>query len=128
MRWRRTGVWPRGAQVRRVGGTREAPDSSRKQSQAPRVSAPLDPGPLLGPPAGDLRLVALGGAAGGPLRAPVVATQQPPHMPGVVADPGQPPDHLGDPWQRPQVGVEPVGFRPLKQGAFHPLPVAVGQA
>ena len=31
-------------------------------------------------------------------------------MPGVVADPGEPPDHLGDPWQGPQVGVEPVAF------------------
>jgi hypothetical protein len=84
---------------------------------------PFDAGPLLGPPAGDLGVVALGGAAGGPLRAPVMPAQQPPHVPGVVADAGEPPDHLGDPRQGPQVGVEPVGFRPLQQGAFHPPPV-----
>jgi hypothetical protein len=89
---------------------------------------PFDAGPLLGPPAGDLGLVALGGAAGGPLRAPVVAAQQPPHVPGVVADAGEPPDHLGDARQGPQLGVEPVGLRPLQQGAFHPPPVPVGQA
>ena len=40
MRWRRIGVWPLGAQVRRTGGADEAPDSSRKQIHAPRVSAP----------------------------------------------------------------------------------------
>jgi Phosphoesterase family len=60
------------------------------------VAALFDPGPLLGPPAGDLRVVALGGAAGGPLRAPAMAAQQPPHMPAVVADPGQPPDPAND--------------------------------
>ena len=32
---------PLGAQVRRTGGRSEQPDSSRKQSQAPRLSAPL---------------------------------------------------------------------------------------
>jgi hypothetical protein len=39
-RWRRIGVWPLGAQVRRTGGRSDTPDSSRKQSQAPRLSAP----------------------------------------------------------------------------------------
>jgi hypothetical protein len=89
---------------------------------------PFDAGPVLGAPAGDGVLVAFGGAAGGTLRAPVVAAQQPPHVPGVVADPTRPPDHLGDAGQGPQVGVEPVGLRPLQQGAFHPLPVAVRQS
>jgi hypothetical protein len=31
---------PVGAQVRRTGGRSDTPDSSRKQSQAPRLSAP----------------------------------------------------------------------------------------
>src|SRR6266508_2547016 len=48
--------------------------------------------------------------------------------PRVVADPPQPPDHLGDPRQRPQVGVEPVSLGAGQQGAFHPPPVPVGQA
>ena len=73
---------------------------------------PFDAGPLLGPPAGDLGVVALGGAAGGPLRAPVMPAQQPPYVPGVVADAGEPPDHLGDPRQGPQVGVEPWASAP----------------
>jgi hypothetical protein len=34
------GVCPLGAQVRRTGGRSEQPDSSRKQIQAPRFSAP----------------------------------------------------------------------------------------
>jgi hypothetical protein len=34
-------VCPLGAQVRRTGGRSEQPDSSRKQIQAPRLSAPL---------------------------------------------------------------------------------------
>lgn len=48
-------------------------------------------------------------------------------MPGVVADPGEPPDHLGDPWQGPQVGVNPLRYRAGQQGVLHPLPVAVRQ-
>src|SRR5919204_2320154 len=128
MRWRSTGVWPTGAQVRRTGGTREAPDSSTKQVHAPQLSAPLDPWPVLGAPAGDGVLVALGGAPRGPLRAPLVAAQQPPHLPGMVADPGQPPDHLGDPRQGPQVGVKSVGFGTGQQGPLHSPPVAVRQA
>jgi hypothetical protein len=127
MRCRRIGVWPRGAQVRRVGGVNEAPDSSRKQSHAPRRAAPLDPGPLLADPAGNLGVVALAGAAGGPLQAPAVAAQQPPHVPGVVADPGQPPDHLGNPRQGPQVGVEPLRHRAGQQRPLHPPPVALRQ-
>jgi hypothetical protein len=81
----------------------------------PAWPPPFAAGPLLGPPAGDLGLVALGGPAGGPLRAPVMPAQQPPHVPGVVADAGEPPDHLGDPGQGPQVGVEPVGLRPCSR-------------
>ena len=39
-RCRKIGVCPLGAQVRRTGGRSEQPDSSRKQIQAPRLSAP----------------------------------------------------------------------------------------
>jgi hypothetical protein len=104
--------------VRRTGGISETPDSSRKQIQAPRLSAPFDPGPLLGAPAGDLGLVPLTGAAGGPLRAPAEPAQQPPHVPGVVAHPGELLDHRGDPRQRPQLGVEPECLRSLAQRLF----------
>src|SRR5215216_257281 len=80
-----------------------APRRTRRRSRSRRLAwpPPFDPRPLLGPPASDLLLVAFAGAAGGPLRAPVVAAQQPPHMPGVVADPGEPPDDLGDARQGP---------------------------
>jgi hypothetical protein len=112
---RSTGVCPLGAQVRRVGGRSDTPDSSRKQIQAPRLSAPLDPGPLLGAPAGDLGLVALAGAAGGPLQAPAEPTQQAPHVPGMEADAGELLDHRCDPGQRPQLGVEPERLWSLAQ-------------
>ena len=93
--------------MRRTGGRSDTPDSSRKHSHAPRFSAPLDPRPVLGAPAGDRGLGALGRAAGGPLHAPVQPAQQVPHVPGVEAHPGEPPDHRRHPGQRPQVGVEP---------------------
>jgi hypothetical protein len=38
-RWRTTGVQPRGAQVRRVTGSSETPDSSQKTMTALRLSA-----------------------------------------------------------------------------------------
>jgi len=101
--------------VRRTGGRSDTPDSSRKQIHAPRFSAPLDPGPLLGAPAGDLGLVALAGAAGGPLRAPAEPAQQPPHVPRMEAHPGKLFDHRRHPRQRPQVGVEPKHLWPLAQ-------------
>jgi len=101
--------------VRRTGGRNDTPDSSRKQSHAPRLSAPLDPGPLLGAPAGDLGLVALGRAAGGPLHAPAEPAQQAPHVPRVVAHPSEPLDDLRDAAKRPQLGIKPEPFRSLAQ-------------
>src|SRR4029450_4218708 len=76
---------------------------------------PLDPGPFLGAPASDLGLVTLGRPPGGPLGAPAEPAQQPPHVPGVVAHPGEPLDDLRDAAKRPQVGVEPERFWPLAQ-------------
>src|SRR5216117_4039557 len=114
-RCRRMGVIPRGAQVRRTGGRSEHPDSSRKHSHAPRLSAPLDPGPLLGPPAGDLDLVTLGCAAGGPLQAPAESPQDAPHVPRMEADSGELLDDLGDATKGPLVGIEPERFWSLAQ-------------
>ena len=66
--WRMTGVQPRGAQVRRVTGSSDTPDSSQKTMAALRLRAFLpDAGPVGGDPAGDRLLVALDGAAGGAL-------------------------------------------------------------
>ena len=48
-------------------------------------------------------------------------------MPWVIADPGEPPDHLGDPWQGPQVGVEPVGLGAGQQRPLDPPPVTLRQ-
>jgi hypothetical protein len=39
--WRSTGVWPRGAQVRRTTGVSESPDSSQKTMIALRRAAPF---------------------------------------------------------------------------------------
>src|SRR6266542_7029522 len=90
-----TGVWPRGAQVRRVTGSSEAPDSSQNTMAARRRRAFARMlGPVLGDPAGDGPLVALDRAAGGALQAVVQpVAQQLPDVAGMVGDPGQPLDH-----------------------------------
>jgi hypothetical protein len=104
------GVWPRGAQVRRVTGSSEAPDSSQKTMTARRRRALLsDPRPVGLHPAGDGLLVAFDGAAGGALQPPAQpAAQQLPDVPGMIGDPGLLLDHRGDPGQGPVVAVEAV--------------------
>ena len=101
---------PRGAQVRLVTGSREAPDSFQNTMAARRRRAPARIlGPVLGHPTGDGLLVALNRATGGALQAVVQpVAQQLPDVPGMVADPGQPLDHRGDAGKGPVVGVEAV--------------------
>jgi hypothetical protein len=67
LKWCRTiGVWPRGAQVRWITGSSEAPDSSQNTMAAWRRRAFARMlGPVLGHPAGDGPLVALHRTAGG---------------------------------------------------------------
>ncbi len=116
-RWRRTGVCPLGAQVRRVTGNSEAPDSSQNTMTARRRRALARIlGPVLGHPAGDGPLVTLDRAAGGALQAVVQpVAQQLPDVAAMVADPGQPLDHGGDARQGPVVGVEAVGAGTLPE-------------
>src|SRR5512132_3747684 len=105
-----TEVCPRGAQVRRVTGSSEAPDSSQNTITARRRRALARIlGPVLGHPAGDGLLVALDRAAGGALQPPARAAQQVPGVAGMVAGPGEPLDHGGDAREGPVVGVEAVG-------------------
>ncbi len=100
---------PRGAQVRRVTGSSEAPDSSQNTIAARRRRALRRIlRPVLGDPAGDRLLVALDGAAGRALQAPAHAAQQLPGVAGMVAGPGQLLDHAGDAGQGPVVGAEAV--------------------
>src|SRR5687767_11046754 len=89
--WRMTGVWPTGAQVRRVTGSSDAPDSSQNTITARRRRARARMlGPVLGHPTGDGLLVTLDGAAGGALQAPAHAlAQQLPGVAGMVGDPRQ---------------------------------------
>ena len=83
--------------------------------------------PVAGDPLADRLLVALLGAAGGALQAPVQPmAQQPPHVRGVVTHPGDAPDDLGDAVKGPQVGVEAVGLGPLQQGLLSLLELGVG--
>jgi hypothetical protein len=71
-RWRMTGVWPTGAQVRRTTGSSETPDSSQNPITARRRRALRQIlRPVLGHPAGDGLLVAFDRAAGGALQAVV---------------------------------------------------------
>jgi hypothetical protein len=76
-RWRMTGVTLRGAQVRRVTGQSEAPDSSQNTKTARRRRALRRIlGPVLGHPARDGRLVAFDRAADGALQAPAHTVAQ----------------------------------------------------
>jgi len=108
-------VCPRGAHVRRVTGSSEAPDSSQNTMAARRRRAAARMlGPVLGNPAGNRPLVAFDGAAGGALQAVVQAVaQQLPGVAGMVGDPGQLLDHRRDSGKGPVVGVEAV-----REGAF----------
>ena len=106
-----TGVWPRGAQVRRTTGSSDTPDSSQNTMAARRRRAPARiRGPVLGHPAGDGLLVTLNRATGGALQAVVQpVAQQFPDVAGMVGDPSQLFDHGGDAGKGPVVGVEAVG-------------------
>src|SRR4029450_13594747 len=105
-----TGVWPRGAQVRRVTGGKEAPDSSQNTMTARRRRALRRIlGPVLGHPTGDRLLVTLDRAAGWALEPPVQGVaQQLPHVAGMVGHPGESLDHGSDAGQGPVGGVEAV--------------------
>src|SRR5215217_5955078 len=124
-----TGVIPRGAQVRRVTGSSETPDSSQKTMTALRRRAFLpDPRPVALHPPLDGLLVALDGPAGGALQPPAQpAAQQLPHMTGVVGDPGDLLDHRGDARKGPVVGVEAVPLGALSEGMADRLKLSLGQ-
>ena len=112
-----TGVWPRGAQVRRVTGSSDAPLSSQNTITARRRRALRQIlRPVLGHPAGDRLLVTLDGTTGGALQPPAHTAQQLPGVAGVVAGPGELLDHGGDALKGPVVGVEPVRAGTLAQG------------
>src|SRR5215211_1774215 len=124
-----TGVCPRGAQVRRVTGSSDAPDSSQNTMTARRRRALARIlGPVLGHPAGDGLLVALHRAAGRALQAVVQpVAQQLPDVPGMVGDAGQLLDHRGDAGQRPVIGGEAVHADALAEYLVNGGKLGVGQ-
>src|SRR5919198_3437086 len=105
-----TGVRPRGAQVRRVTGNSEAPDSSQNTIAARRLRAAARIlGPVLGHPARNRPLVALDGATGGTQQAVVQpVAQQLPDVAAMVGDPGHPLDYGRHAVKGPVVGWEAV--------------------
>jgi hypothetical protein len=126
MRWRSTGVRPRGDQVRRTGGISEMPDSSKKTSQADSARAPFDPRPFVRHPVLDGLLVAFFGLPLGPLHRPAQPTaQQPPGRRIRQRHPGEALDHQRDALQGPHVGREPVGERAFQQRLLDRLQRAV---
>src|SRR5512132_824258 len=129
-RWRMTGVWPRGAQVRRTTGSSDTPASSQNTTTARRRRALRQIlGPALGHPTGDGLLVALDRAAGWALQAVAHAVaQQLPDVPGMVGDPGQPLDHRGDAGKGPVVGVEAVRAGTLAEGLVDGGKLGIRQA
>src|SRR5215218_1107462 len=124
-----TGVWPRGAQVRRMTGNSEAPDSSQNTSTARRRRALRQIlRPVVGHPAGDGLLVALDGAAGRALQPPAHAAQQLPGVAGMVGDTGPLLDHGGDALKGPVVGVEAAGAGTLAQRGIQVVALLVRKA
>lgn len=88
-RTRTTGVCPRGAQVRPLGGLSPWPAPSSKQARHPGPPRCFYPGPHLLLPDLDRPIVALQRAAGRDLRGPAVQTQQLPHALHRVAHGGR---------------------------------------
>jgi hypothetical protein len=76
-RWPRIGVCPWGPGAPHRRAQRTARLINKAPPPAP-FQRPVDPGPLLDAPAGDLGLVTLAGPAGGSRRAPGQPAQQPP--------------------------------------------------
>ena len=109
-----TGVLPLGAQVRRTEGVNETPDSSSKTRNAPLRRAFF----LAGASARRSRWqrrrrhVRRRGAPGAPAELPHEA----PDVAGVIADPEEGLDHLGDAGKRPQLGR--IAVRPAPAAAL----------
>jgi hypothetical protein len=100
-------------------GKRDATLVQEDHPGAPALRPPFDPRPLLGHPVVDHGLVALGRGAAWALQAPAQPLgEDPPHLHGMMAHPGQPPDHLGNALQGPSVVGEPVRPSALQQGLF----------
>jgi len=120
---------PRGAQVRLVTGSSEAPLSSQNTIAARRLRAAARIlGPVLSHPASDRPLVTLDGAAGGPQQAVVQpAAQQLPDVAAMVGDPGEPLDHGGHAVKGPVVGVEAVRAGTLPQRLVDAVQLLLGQ-
>jgi len=114
---RRMGVWPRGAQVRTMAGTRRKPDSSRKPKWAPSSAVFFYPGPHVLEPELDGGVVALPGPIVGLLATPPQAMHQLPDIDKRVADAKFLADDAPDPLQRPHVRWIPSGKRSLLQDA-----------
>src|SRR5208337_309260 len=112
---RRSGVWPRGAQVRRTTGWSMKPLSSRKTRALPARRAFFYMRPGLGSPPLDRHLVPLLRPALRLLTAPALAAEDLPDVRGVVGDPEGPGNHRGDPRQGPERGAEAVGGRSLEE-------------
>src|SRR6266568_2490623 len=126
--WCSTGVWPLGAQVARTGGSSETPDSSSNTISA-FWRRPLFPfRPALLDPALDGCIVAFDCPPSRPLPAPAqLVAQDVPDVAGVVADPGQPLDHLGHARQGPHIGRVAVGFGTFGQRFRHLRQLSVGE-
>src|SRR5438128_10647140 len=107
------GVQPTGAQVLRTFGINRKPLSSRNTRWAPRRAAFFYPGPFVGFPSLNGRLVPLEGASFGFLPTPAEAlSQQLPHANGTVADSELSLDQPGNALESPQLGRVPSSASP----------------
>src|SRR5208337_5551110 len=116
---RRTGVLPRGAQVRLTGGFWERPLSSRKTTHARQILEFFLLFPRLSLPLTDLLFISFLGLQRRSLQTPIHLTQDFPHMPRVIAHPGDAVDELRYAGQRPQLCFPPMSGSPSKQFLLH---------
>src|SRR5512137_3104738 len=122
-----TGVWPRGAQVRRTSGWSIRPVSSISRRLRPLFRAFFYPRPVLCSPACNGHFVPLAGPALGLLGRPADPTEQIPDVPRVIAHPKMLGDHFAHPLQGPQLRGVTLAAWPTFQQRNQALTLAAGQ-
>jgi hypothetical protein len=112
---RSTGVWPRGAQVRRTVGVNWKPDSSATARCAFRRRAFFNARPDGSFPRRDRRLIAFERATRGRLARPAQVREEAANVGPMIPDATRAANHLGNAGRRPQVGTEAPGQRAALQ-------------
>src|SRR6266699_3187987 len=122
-----TGVWPRGAQVRRRVGWSKKPVSSEKTMLACHRAPPFYPRPILVAPLSDGPFPSLASQLFGLLAAPAQARQQMPDVTGMVAHAEPMLDYFRHSPTSPHLGGVTCSERAATQDAHQLLLLVAGQ-